>query len=152
MAENENVVVEEEKITAEDYLANLQALKNNTVSKDEYNRLIAENKKLADALANGLPYENDVDKEEEVDIDALRQNFFDKHKNSLQMAKDMLALRDAVIESGQPDPALGNNPETFTPDNMAEVERVMTAIREAVEAADGNNDVFYSELQRRFPY
>ena len=48
---------EQTPITADDYLTNLTALKNATVSKDEYERLKEENRKLADALANGLPYE-----------------------------------------------------------------------------------------------
>ena len=147
-----NPEVIDEKLTAEDYLKNLKALQDNTVSKDEYNRLVSENRKLADALANGLSYGEEAEEAEPVDVDALRKKLFDgpKYKNSLDFFKDFYALRDELIRQGKPDPTLGNNPEAFTRDNIEVFEDTANAVKECIEIADGDVEVFYSELKRRF--
>ena len=150
---SEETNVQEEKITAEDYLANLQALKDSTVSKDEYNRLIAENKKLADALANGLPYGQEDDSEEEaVDVDALRKRLFVDHKynSDVDYFTDVLALRKALMEDGKPDPFLPTNPE-YIP-NEADSQRaqfIADEIQAALDYAEGDKEVFKVELQRK---
>ena len=49
--EEENVVTVEDNTS--DYISQIKNLKENSVSKDDYNKLKADNKKLIDALANG---------------------------------------------------------------------------------------------------
>ena len=56
--ENENVVTVEDNTS--DYIAQIKNLKENSVSKDDYNKLKADNKKLIDALANGTQIEDAV--------------------------------------------------------------------------------------------
>lgn len=143
----------EQKITAEDYLNNLSALKNTTVSKEEYTRLMEENKKLADALANGLPYEQKGDTEEEkVDVDALRKNLFvnPKYNSDLEFFNDLLTLRKGIMEEGGVDPFLPTNPE-YIP-NEVDSERaqfIADEIQNAIDYAQGDKEVFRVELQRR---
>ena len=47
--EEENVIVED---NTNDYIEQIKKLKESSVSKDDYNKLKADNKKLIDALAN----------------------------------------------------------------------------------------------------
>lgn len=146
---DENKTVETEKISADDYLANLQALKDSTVSKDEYNRLIEENKKLANALANGLPYDNDDKEEEKVDVDAVRKSFFSNHKTNLSLFDDALKLRKAIMDEGGADPFLPTNPEYVWNQNDADKsEHIASVIQECVEYADGDPAVFNMALAK----
>lgn len=147
--EEENKTVETEKITADDYLANLQALKDSTVSKDEYNRLIEENKKLANALANGLPYEQDDKEEANVDVDALRKSFLSNHKSNLELIKDALELRKAVMDEGGVDPALPTNPEyVWNQDDADKSDRIFSILQDCVDYAEGDPDVFNLALAK----
>lgn len=143
----------EQKITAEDYLNNLSALKNATVSKEEYTRLMEENKKLADALANGLPYEQKGDSEEpQVDVDALRKKLFvnPKYNSDLSFFSDLLTLRKTLMDSGSVDPFLPTNPEYVYNDADAQrAQFIADEIQEAIDYADGDAEVFRVDLQRR---
>lgn len=155
--ENEEVKVtetqEQPQITAEDYLNNLSALKNSTVSKEEYARLMEENRKLADALANGLPYDKKDDSEEpKADIDALRQNLFVNHKyrSDLDFFTDLLTLRKALMDEGGVDPFLPTNPEYIPNDADSErAQYIADEIQDAIDYADGDAEVFRVDLQRR---
>ena len=66
---NENLINEsgEEMLdTNTDYVAAIQELQNNTVSKDQYQKLRSENKRLLDALVSGQQV--DLPKTEKVDV------------------------------------------------------------------------------------
>lgn len=144
---------EQTPITADDYLTNLTALRNATVSKDEYERLKEENRKLADALANGLPYErNDEPDKVPVDIDALRKKLYVDHKydTNIEFFTDLLTLRAALIEKGDADPFLPTNPEYIPNDNDSDrAQFIADEIQAAIDYAEGSNEVFNVELQRR---
>ena len=62
--ENVNVVVDD---NSNDYNDKIKKLKESSVSKDDYNKLKADNKKLIDALASGTKIEGKV----EPKIDAV---------------------------------------------------------------------------------
>lgn len=151
MPEIEITENETEEITAADYLTNLQQVKDTMVSKDSYQKLQAENKKLADALMSG----NFMTEEpkEKVDIQALRNKLFapnSKTTTDLEMWTDMLTLRDAVMEAGEQDPFLPYNHDYIaTAEDHDTAQRVADNIRECIEYADGDAAVFKNELQRR---
>lgn len=151
--EDEIKTEQNEQLTADDYLANLSALKNTTVSKEEYARILEENRKLADALANGLPYEQKDDSEPDpVDIDALRKSLFIDHKynSDLDYFKDVLKLREALMEQGQADPFLPNHPDYVPNEHDSErAQFIADELQAAIDYADGDKDVFKVELQRR---
>ena len=151
--EDEVKTEQNEQITADDYLANLSALKNATVSKEEYSRVLEENRKLADALANGLPYDRQGDSEEpEVDLDALHKRLFvnPQYNSDLDYFTDLLTLRNAMIENGQTDPFLPNHPD-YIP-NQQDSDRaqfIADEIQSSIDYAGGDAEVFRVELQRR---
>mgnify|MGYP001774291444 CR=1 FL=1 len=149
--ENVNVVVED---NTNDYIAQIKNLKESSVSKDDYNKLKADNKRLIEALANGTPMEDAVgSKVNAVDkINECRKKLFGKGNNltNLEYCDTALQLRDALIETGDKDPFLpfGHNVVITESDNET-ANRVATVMRECIDYADGDSDVFTNELQRR---
>ena len=149
--EEENVIVED---NTNDYIEQIKNLKENYVSKDDYNKLKADNKKLIDALANGSQLESVVDsKVSSVEkINNLRKKLFSKGNNlsNLEYCKTAVELRDALIETGERDPFLpfGHN-VIATDSDIESSERVATILKECIDYADGDSDIFTNELQRR---
>ena len=149
--EEENVVVED---NTNDYIEQIKKLKESSVSKDDYNKLKADNKKLIDALANGSQLESVVDsKVSSVDkINELRTKLFSKgsNLNNLEYCKAAVELRDALIENDDKDTFLpfGHNVVTTESDNET-ANRVATVLKECIDYADGDSDIFTNELQRR---
>lgn len=150
--ENENVVTVEDNTN--DYIEQIKKLKESSVSKDDYNKLKADNKKLIDALANGTQLEGKVDpKIDAVDkINELRTKLFAKETNlnNLDYCKTAVELRDALIEKGERDPFLpfGHNVVITESDNET-AERVATVMKECIDYSDGDSNIFTNELQRR---
>ena len=149
--EEENVVVED---NTNDYIAQIKNLKENSVSKDDYNKLKADNKKLIDALANGTQVEGVVEPKVSAveNINNLRKKLFSKGSNldNLEYCKTAVELRDALIKNGERDPFLpfGHNVVATESDHET-AERVANVMKECIDYADGDSDIFTNELQRR---
>ena len=149
--ENVNVVVED---NTNDYIDQIKKLKENSVSKDDYNKLKEDNKRLIDALANGTQMDVVESKVSAVDkINECRKKLFSKGNNNLsnlEYCKTALQLRDALIENGERDPFLPFGHEVVATDSDYEsANRVATVMKECIDYADGDPDIFTNELQRR---
>ena len=149
--ENENVVVED---NTNDYIAQIKNLKENSVSKDDYDKLKADNKKLIDALANGSQINDKVEPKIDAveNINNLRKKLFSKGNdlNNLEYCDTALQLRDALIENGERDPFLPFGHNIVATDSDHETaNRVATVMKECIDYADGDSDIFTNELQRR---
>lgn len=149
--ENENVIVED---NTNDYIEQIKKLKESSVSRDDYNKLKADNKKLIDALANGTQLEGKVEPKIDAveNINNLRKKLFSKGNNlsNLEYCDTAVKLRDALIEKGERDPFLpfGHN-VIATESDIESANRVATVMKECIEYADGDSDIFTNELQRR---
>lgn len=149
--ENVNVVVED---NTNDYIEQIKKLKESSVSRDDYDKLKADNKKLIDALANGIQIEDAVGSKISTveNINNLRSKLFSKGNdlNNLEYCKAAVELRDALIENGERDPFLpfGHN-VVATDSDYETANRVATVMRECIDYADGDSDIFTNELQRR---
>ena len=149
--ENVNVIVED---NTNDYIAQIKNLKENSVSKDDYNKLKADNKKLIDALANGTQIDGVVEPKVSAveNINNLRSKMFCKgsNLNNLEYCKTAIELRDALIENGERDAFLpfGHN-VVATDSDYETANRVATVMKECIDYADGDSDIFTNELQRR---
>lgn len=143
----------ESEMTASEYISQINNLKENTVSREEYERIRNDNRELAKALINGtganIP--GITKPENKPDLDDLRKKLFTKKsKNDLEYFTNLLALRDGVMADGQPDPFLPINREfRATAQDEADAERIATQIKEAIEYADGDPAVFSNDLRRR---
>lgn len=133
----------------EQYIEAIEELKATTVSKDMYNKLRAENKRLLDSLVSGegLPQET----KEKPSIDELRKNLFSEaDMSNLAYVENALALRNSLIEAGERDPFLPYGDKVdLTPEQIASAEKVATALQEMVDFAEGDSGVFTAEYQRR---
>lgn len=144
-----NVSSEEMLDTDTDYVAAINELKANTVSKTEYTKLRAENKKLLDALVNGR--EIDLPKEEKVDVNDLRKKLFNKDANlsNLEYVDTALKLRTALMEQGERDPFLPVGDRVSETAEMYDIaQRVADGLQECVDFADGDSGIFTAQLQR----
>lgn len=143
----------EPEMTANEYINQINNLRENTVSREEYERIKNDNKELAKALiyGTGANIPGITKPENKPDLDDLRKKLFTKKsKNDLEYFTNLLALRDGVMADGQPDPFLPINREfRATAQDEADAERIATQIKEAIEYADGDPAVFSNDLRRR---
>ena len=152
-----NIISEETSIPLNtgnetDYIAEIQKLKANTVSLDDYNRLKADNKKLISALASGETIGSTEPSNPEKNINDLREKLLKNGNtmNNLEYVQTAVELRDALIAQGQKDPFLPYGEGILpTAEDVECANRVANIYKECIEYADGDPDIFTSELQRR---
>lgn len=130
---------------ATDYINEIDKLKKSTVSKSDYDKIVAERKALAEALANNRPSEDTdppapegmdkakLDREKELRASI---NKFDEARSNLDYFKEMLELRGLIMERGKPDP-FGENRE-----NVAE------GLQSMVDEANDDPIAFMSIFER----
>lgn len=133
-----------------DYIEAIKEMKQSSVSRESYDKLKSENKKLIDALVSGK--EIDMPKEEKPDINELRKKLFNSNDicSNLEYIENSLKLRKAIMDEGGRDPFLptGDRVET-TAEHYETAEKVATVLQECVDFADGDSGIFTAELQRR---
>ena len=107
-------------------------------------------KTFYDSILNKQPAENPNVEEPKVDIEDLRKKTFSTDQTNLEYWTNALALRDALIKEGKPDPFLpcGTN-VNVTDSDIAAAEKVAKQMAELVEKADGSPDAFNALYQAR---
>ena len=91
----------------QDYVAAIKELKENSVDRSQYEKLKAENKKLLDSIVNGTEIAQETVNEEPSIADLRKKVFDNPNQTNLEYVTNLLALRNALIEKGQPDPFVG---------------------------------------------
>lgn len=138
-----------EEMNNEAYIAAIEEMKANTVSKEAYNKLRAENKKLLDTLVSGeqLPQTP----EEKPSIQDLRKKLFgEEDLSNYEYIKTALSLRDALIESGERDPFLPVGDKVdITTEQIENAQKVADGLSDMLDFAEGDSGVFSAEYQRR---
>lgn len=130
-----------------DYINAINELKQNSVSKESYDKLRAENKQLLDTLVSGGTI---TQIEAPVDIAKLRKDLNNENITNLDYCKAALKLRDAVIAEGGRDPFLPCGTHVSLDDSdYAAAEKVAGVLQECIDYAQGDPGVFTVELQRR---
>ena len=99
-----------------DYIAAIQAIKESTVSKEQYDKLRVRNKQLLDALSSGgsVEFESQPAK---VDIAELRKKLYKTEGGDitdLEYISNTLKLREAIMQAGGRDPFLPANSSAIT--------------------------------------
>ena len=151
-----NIISEETNVPLNgnetDYIAEIQKLKANTVSIDDYNRLKNDNKKLITALASGETIGSTEPSNPEKNINDLRNKLLKdgSNLNNLEYVQTAVELRDALIAKGQRDPFLPYGEGVIpTAEDIECANRVTNVFKECIDYADGDPDIFTAELQRR---
>ena len=137
--------------TSADYIATINAMKKNSVSRADYDKLREENRNLLNTLAEGGSIQV-AEEKPQVDIQAIRKELFSPtcELNNLQYVEKALELRDALIENGEADPFLPiSSSKSPTYEEISQAENVAKVFKECVEYADGDSQVFTQELMRR---
>lgn len=148
MTEEEKVVTGTEVVDNTDYITAIKELKENSVDRSKYEQLRAENKKLLDSIVNGTPVEVKV--EDKKSIEELRAAYLKEDQSNLEYITNALALREAIIAEGKPDPFLPIGEQIMPTDSdIATAQKVANVLQECVEYAEGDSAVFTNELQRR---
>lgn len=140
MAENE--IMEQDTGMEQDYLATIQEMKKNTVSRDAYDKMRDENKKLLETIISGGQMEapqEDTNIDYKAECDKLLHD--GKHTN-LDYVIKTLEIRNAALKEGT-NINMPFGPKAEYGDNDAEVtEFVATKLQELVDKADGNAAAF----------
>lgn len=148
---NNERIEEENAMDADSYIEALKKMKETTVSKDEYDRLKIENRKLLNSLANG-EYQEQSKQEEKIPTreecyKAYRKNDF---KSDLDYWKNMCELRKATINEYGLDPTVtGSYGVTPTGERLESeygeaeaMENQFEIIESIIEASEGNPRTF----------
>lgn len=141
--------IEKVEDTEQAYIDEIKSLKENSVSKELYQKKVEENKKLIKALRDGEKLEGQ-EHSNEPSIDELRKDLANYNKlSNREFAEKALKLREKVIEAGGRDPLMPNDPK-YVPsaDDEKEVESLVNAWTEALEQAQGDDTVFNMYMQR----
>ena len=138
----------------QDYINAIKDLKQNSVDKAKYEALRLENKKLIDAVVNGLPGQEEqvVVKHSKEQIDDLRNDLFNSPREltNLEFITKTMELREALMENGEPDPFLPVGKQISpTRDDIEGAEKVAQVYQECIAYAEGDSEVFTNELMRR---
>lgn len=132
-----------------DYIEAIQTLKQNSVDREKYDALRAENKKLLDSIVNGQTVEVPAE-EQHRDVDEIRDELFNHENTDLDYVKLMLELRSTLIAEGKRDPFLPYGSQIApTAEDEAAAEKVAQVYQECIDYADGDSKLFTQELMRR---
>ena len=131
----------------------LKEMRENSVSKEDYEKLQNENKQLVAQIINGEggAGNGQANPPEKADIKALREELFGpkgSDLNNLDFWTKTLALREAVIEQEGYDPFLPHGAKIKP--NEQDVERanaVAKTVQKCIDEANGNSEVFTALLQ-----
>ena len=129
----------------------LNGLKNDMVSKEEYDKVLKENQEYAKTvkdLFTGEGSGQNQKQEETVDCSKLKRELSSGNLNNLDYVKTALKLREEVIKQGKEDPFVpqGINIHATAEDTLA-AERVADALQYCVDNCEGDSGVFTAMLQ-----
>ena len=157
MQENENVTPEEKEENKDNsiYIDEIKKLKENTVSKEDFEKLEAERNELLKAYIDGkdididLPGENNTDSDKT--IEELRKSLLreDSDMTNLDFWKKSLKLREEIIERDgeDADPFLPHSSQyAVSQDDKNSVARVVSAVEDCIEKSEGNPETFRALL------
>jgi Ser-tRNA(Ala) deacylase AlaX len=144
---NENEKQQELVTTESNYIEAIQELRANSVDKTAYEKVVAENKQLLNSLVKGETV--DTQREVNIDIKALRNDLFNGENTNLDYISKSLQLRNELIKRGEKDPFLPHGAQIIpTEEDIATANRVASALQSCVDYADGDSNIFTTELQR----
>lgn len=136
-------------------LEELKKAKENSVSKEEYNRVVARNKTLSEKYVDSLEERTNKAEEEapKPNVIEMRKELFGndrKEMTNLEYMDKVVKFRDAAIEAGERDPFLptsGDNKDSLEAHNTAE--KVANGLKQMIKDANGSPDAFNALYQAR---
>lgn len=148
----EQSVTQQENVEQDtnNYIEAIKEMKKNSVSKDAYKKLQDENKKLLESLIAGETIE--VPKttvEEKVDLNELRKHL-DEAESPIDYCKTSLKLHEETLKQLGYNDYLPNGKKIRpTKEDEEKANLFIEQIKECIDYADGDDQLFIQELQRR---
>lgn len=133
-----------------DYIEAIEKLKENSVPKEDYEKLREENKRLLDNFINGN-VEKEQQEKKEIDVKALEKRLSerDPRMTTLEGMKLILDLREADMSAGKRDPFISANNHAPTKEDFEKAEQRAQIYKECIDYAEGDPNLFAQELSRR---
>ena len=130
------------------YLDQIKELKSNSVSKQQYDKLMEENRNLLKSLVEGNTVSSTDDEEPSRSMEDILKDF-NSDASNLDHIKAVMELHEKHKEQGINDfVPMGHN-ITPTDDDIEDAQKVEDFLNSLIESADGNPDVFNMEYQKR---
>lgn len=129
-----------------DYIETINQLKASTVSREEYNKLVRENRQLINSLANGtIP--DVAQPKERKNVNKMRDELVQGEHTNLAYVERALELRTEMLAQGYGDPFLPHGKQiAATSEDIAMAERVAEGLQHCVDYANGDTQLFTAEL------
>lgn len=135
-----------------DYIKAINEMKQNSVSKEQYNKLQSENKKLLDALVSNKQLDI-AEEKPKISVADAKKEFVQVCENGctqLEFFEKALALRTAVLDAGGPDPFLPTGSKVQPSYDQIERQNIIhEGLQEMIDFAEGDPGIFNAEYQRR---
>lgn len=145
-------MINQEQGMEQDYLAQIQEMKKNSVSREAYDKMRDENKRLLDAIVNGTDLKQEqaeapkMRTPDEVYLDFIVS---DKPRSNVERAKLWIEYRESCKAAGEPDPYVSNGTKVKpTAAEIESVDRTQAALEHCIEYSGGNDAIFTNELNR----
>lgn len=132
-----------------DYLTAIKELKQNSVDRQKYDELKAENKRLLNAVVNGQTVEVEEGPKYR-DVGEIRDELFNNEHNNLEYVRLALELRNTLMAKGETDPFLPVGRQISpTREDVEMAEKCAQVYQECIDYAEGDPALFTQELMRR---
>lgn len=124
-------------------------LKENSVSKEEYEKLRNEKEEIIKTIIDKRSISPEA--QEKPDLKALCEKWQAPDQTNLEYCQNMLNYRKALIESGEADPFLptGKDHAIPTDEEIQKAKKVADIMQECIDASDGDSGVFTAMLNSR---
>lgn len=136
-----------------DYIDAMKRLKENSVPRQEYDRVVADNKRMMDNFVNGqYDQVQEESKPLRKSVEIRKDLFGGKELTNLEHAKLSLELREAIWEeSGHKTDIFVGQGHQLNPSaaDYESANNVASVFEQCIEVANGDNEVFTNELMRR---
>lgn len=141
---------QEQQPTMKQYLEDLDSIRANSVSKEEYNKVMEENKELWNRVINGSPAPSTDDNGTKKTAAELSKELCSGNLSNIDYIKTSLEHRRRSIEERGYDPYLGiSHTQAPTDEQIASANQVAEFLGKLVEDSKGNDIVFTNEYQRQ---
>lgn len=154
--QDENLTRDEENVVDNaNYIDAIKEIKQNSVSKEKYDALVAENKKLVDALVNGEEIETEQEEELKPRLDYYKAYKENEFNTDLDYWTNFLNLREATIKEYGKDPCVTGNYGLSPEGERVEpaygeaetIDQQLGIIKDMITEADGDPTVFSTLMQ-----
>lgn len=134
--------------TQQMYLDQIKELKQNSVSKEQYDKVLEENRNLLKSLVEGTGPSSTEEEQPSRSMEEILKDF-NADASNLDHIKAVMELHNKRLEQGVNDFVPTGHEIQPTDEDIRDAKQVEDFLNDLIKTADGNPDVFNNEYQRR---